>query len=189
MADVEQFSFKKFVKGFDPLNGTLWAKTAAYSIRLLIVVAVAAAGWGWWEGRKSKPADINLNDSVIELTDQNGAHHKLVIKNKQMEFDGKLVRAKDIPGLRPYGIELHPKLATGITSAGHPAAGVALEVAHFYNFNLDLLAMVPFIGAGVSYDLHFNGPIKIDNTSVGIGIGEDLESKTPSAILYMGIEF
>ncbi len=188
----EKFSVRKFISGFGLFDLVSWAKALVYTFRTIIILGIVVGlifGVGYFRGRKNAPVHVDINDTKLVLVDPNGENHELIIKNGVMSFDGRAVKIGDIPSLRPFGIELHPKLAAGITSAGNPAAGLALEVAHAYNLNLDLLAMIPFIGVGISYDIHFDKVIKVDNTSIGLGLGRDLEAGENAAILYMAIEF
>ena len=130
-----------------------------------------------------------MADTLIISQDPEGNTHELKIESGTMTFDGRPVKVGDIPSLKPYGIELHPKAIVGITSSGTPTAGVGLELAHLYRFNLDLLPLYKFLGIGLSYDLRLDGPIKIDNTSIGLGIGRDFNADENAVILYMGLEF
>jgi hypothetical protein len=171
------------------LDPQTWGKTIGHTLRVAIVVGLIALGWGYYKGYRNRPVHVDMRDAHIVLSDANKQQHTLDVKNGVMKFDGKIVSNREIPTLRAFGLEMHPKLAAGITSAGSEAVGVALEVAHAYNLNLDLLAMVPFIGAGISYDLHLNGPIKIDNTSIGIGVGRDLKAGENAAIVYISLDF
>lgn len=190
--DDEEFSTRKFLKGLNPFNPVAWAKTFIHLVRFLIITGVVVGlflGIGYWHGKKSAPVQVDMADTLIILEDPEGKQHKLRIKDGVMTFDDRVVKVGDIPSLKPYGIQLHPKLAAGITSAGNPAAGIALELAHAYRFNLDLLAMIPFIGVGISYDIRLDNVIKIDNTSLGIGIGRDFRDNENSIIAYMAIAF
>lgn len=189
MAEGEKFDPLKFMKGMDFLSPVLWAKTASHTLRVAIIVGLITLGYGYYKGRQNRPINVNTEDAVIKVVNGDGKTHEIRFRNHQMYFDEKLVKTKDIPSLKPFGIEVRPKLAAGVTTAGNPAVGLALEVAHAYNFNLDLLAMMPFIGAGISYDIHLEKPFRIDNTSVGIGVGRDLEVNENAAIIYMAIEF
>ncbi len=188
----ERFSIRKFLRGLDPLNPIVWIKTLVHLFRFVIITAIIFGlflGIGYWHGKRSAPVQVNMADTEIHLTDRDGKNHVLKIKDGQIKFDGKSVKVKDIPSLKPYGIELHPKAIAGITSSGTPTAGVGLEVAHFYRFNLDLLPLYKFLGIGLSYDLRLDGPIKIDNTSLGLGVGHDFNYDEKAAIIYMAIEF
>ena len=186
----ESFSFKKFVRGFNLLDPVPWSKSVALSFHTALIIGVVLLGYGYWRGYKNRPVQVNLKDgTVIELVNGSGKTHKLEAKKGKLYFDGKVVRTSDVQSLKPYGIELHPKLVAGITSSGSPAAGLGLEVAHFHRLNLDLLALYKFLGVGVSYDIKLEKPVVIDNTSVGIGIGRDFETNENAVIGYIGIEF
>ena len=186
----ESFSFKKFVRGFNLLDPVPWSKSIALSFHTAIIIVVVLLGYGYWRGYKNRPVQVDLKDgTVIELVNGAGKTHKLESKKGKLYFDGQLVRTKDVKNLKPYGVELHPKLIAGVTTSGNAAAGLGLEVAHFQKLNLDLLALYKFLGVGVSYDLQLEKPVVIDNTSVGIGIGRDFETNENAAIAYVGIEF
>ena len=188
----EKFSLSKFAKGLNPFNPVAWAKTLIYLFRFLIISGIVIGlifGIGYWKGRKNAPVLVDMADTKIIMVGHDNEEHTLQVKDGQMTFDGRPIKVGDIPSLKPYGIELHPKAIAGITSSGNPTAGLGLEFAHFYRFNADLLALYQFLGIGISYDLKLDGPVKIDNSSLGLGIGRDLESGGNAAILYFGLDF
>lgn len=188
----ETFSFKKFISGLDLFDAVGWAKSFIYTFKSLIIVGLVIGlilGVGYFHGRKNAPVQVDMADTKIIMVGHDNEKHILEIKDGQMKFDGRPVKVGDIPSLKPYGIELHPKAIAGITSSGNPTAGVGLEFAHFYRFNADLLALYQFLGIGISYDLRLDGPIKIDNSSLGLGIGKDFESGGNAVILYYGLNF
>lgn len=188
----EKFSLRKFISGLNPFNPIAWAKTIVYLVRFLIITGLVVGliyGVGYWKGKQNAPVQVDMADTLIILTDAEGKTHELRVKDGTMTFDDRTVNVGDIPSLKPYGIELHPKAIAGITSSGTPTAGVGLELAHLYRFNLDLLPLYKFLGIGLSYDLRLDGPIKIDNTSIGIGVGRDFNHNENAVVLYMGIEF
>lgn len=188
----ETFNLQKFVSGLSLTSQVGWAKTAALSFRMVIVAGLIAAGtfgYGYWRGLKNRPVQVDLHNAHIVLKNGDGKTHDLIIKDGQMIFDGRPVKVGDLPQLKPYGIGLKPKLAAGITTSGNPAVGLALEVARVWNWNLDILALYKFLGIGVSYDLHFEKPIFVDNTSIGLGIGRDFDTNATEAILYVTINF
>ncbi len=190
--DNEKFSLQKFLRGLDPFNPVAWAKTVIYLLRFLIITAIVTGvifGIGYWKGKRNAPVQVDMADTLIILEDPEGKRHELRIKDGTMTFDDRTVKVGDIPSLKPYGIELRPKAIAGIVSTGKPTAGVGLEFAHFYRFNTELLALYQFLGIGISYDLRLDGPIKIDNSSLGIGIGRDFEENESAVVIYYGIEF
>lgn len=190
--DEEKFSTRKFVRGLSPFNVVSWAKSTVHFIRFLIFTGIIVGlifGVGYWKGKLNAPVQVDMADTLIILEDAEGKRHELKIKDGTMTFDKRVVKVGDIPSLKPYGIELHPKAIAGIVSTGKPTAGVGLEFAHFYRFNTELLALYQFLGIGVSYDLRLDGPIKIDNSSLGIGIGRDFEENENAVVIYYGIEF
>ncbi len=82
---------------------------------------------------------------------------------------------------------LKPKLFLGTAGFGFGA-----KVAQFYNLNLDTFVMLPdLLGVGVSYQIHLDKVIKINNLSVGVGIGKHLGSskKDTSIVGYLGWDF
>lgn len=191
-ADIERFSFRKFIQGFNVFDLVSWAKSFVYLFRFFIILGLVVGiifGVGYFKGRKNAPVKVDMADTKIILIDPDGDNHELVIKNGAMKFDGRPVEVGDIPSLKPYGIELRPKAVAGITSAGNPTAGAALEFAHFYRFNAEILALYQFLGIGISYDLHLDGPIKIDNSSLGLGIGRDFDENDTAVLLYYTIKF
>ena len=194
MADAEQekFSVRKLVQGLNPLDPVGWAKASVLTLKSLILVGLvllALYGYGYWKGYRNRPVQVDMKDAVIHLKNGEGKTHELKAKDGRLYFDGQPVKTSNIKNQSPVGIELHPKAVTGVTSSGNVAAGVGLEVAHAYRFNLDLLALYKFLGAGVSYDIRLEKPVVVDNTSICIGVGRDLETDENAAILYVGIEF
>lgn len=188
----ESFSLRKFISGFDLFNLVSWAKALVYTFRALIIIGIVIGlifGVGYWKGKRNAPVKVDMADTLIILKGADGERHELKIKDGTMTFDDRVVKVGDIPSLKPYGIELHPKAIAGIVSTGKPTAGVGLEFAHFYRFNAELLALYQFLGVGVSYDLRLDGPIRIDNSSLGIGIGRDFEENESAVVIYYGIAF
>jgi len=188
----EKFSFKKLLAGLNPLDAVGWAKatvTTFKSVILIGLVALLVFGIGYLRGYKNRPIQVDMKDTTIHLLNGDGKQHELKIKDGSLYFDGSIVTAGNVKKLRPYGVHLHPKLAGGITTSGSPAAGLALEVAYAWNFNLDLLALYKFLGIGISYDIKLNKPIVIDNSSIGIGIGKDFNTGENAAIIYYAINF
>ncbi len=188
----ERFSIRKFIHGLDPLNPIVWVKTLVHLFRFLIITGIIVGlifGVGYWRGKRNAPVQVDMADTLIILEDAKGERHELKIESGTMTFDGRTVEVGDIPSLKPYGIELHPKAIAGITSTGQATGGLGLEFAHFYRFNAELLALHKFLGIGLSYDLKLDSVIKIDNTSVGIGVGRDTELSESAVVIYMGIEF
>ena len=179
LPEKESFDVRKFVRGLNPFDLIAWAKTFIFTFRIAIVAALVVGviyGVGYFKGGRNTPVTIDLKEDVeMSLVDKDGKSHKLEVRNRQLYFDGNIQRTKDIPSLKPYGIELVPKLGTGITSKGEFTGGLALEVGHFYDFNLDLILFHLFQGIGLSYDLKYDGFLKIRNTSIGIGLGRDSE--------------
>ena len=187
----EAFDAKKFVRGLNPFSLVGWAKKFAYTFRVAIIaglVFLGLFGYGYWKGYKNRPVQVNMADARIIIDSADG-QHELIIKDGKMTFDGKPIAVKNIEALKPYGIELRPKVVAGVTSSGSPAAGLGLEVAHAYKFNLDLLALYKFLGIGVSYDLHLEKPFKIDSSSIGLGVGRDFTADENAVILYYSIQF
>ena len=194
MAEGEKFNFKKFIRGLNLMDPIGWAKSLSHSFRVAIIlglIALGVFGYGYWKGYKTRPVNVDIGkQTVINLKDGEGKVHKLESKNGLLYFDGKLVRAGDIPKLKPYGVELHPKLVAGVTSSGNPAAGLGLEVAHFYRANLDVLALYKFLGIGISYDITLEKPFIIDNSAIGLGVGRDFSEGGGNAVLlYYTLEF
>ena len=190
--DNEKFNTQKFLSGLNPFNLVAWAKWVVFTFRALIITALVFGvifGVGYWKGKRNAPVQVDMADTLIILQGDDGEQHELRIKDGTMTFDNRTVKVGDIPSLKPYGIELHPKAIAGIVSTGKPTAGVGLEFAHFYRFNAELLALYQFLGIGVSYDLKLEGPIKIDNSSLGLGVGRDFEENESAVVIYYGIEF
>jgi hypothetical protein len=184
----ENFDTKKFLRGFDPLDFTAWAKALSHGMRVSVLVLLLLVGYSYYKGRQHVPVTVDLDNFTIQVVDKTGAKHTLVIDNHQLSFDGKKVNTQNVKELKPYGIMLRPKALVGITSSGHPAAGVALEIAHAYHVNLDAILAIPFIGAGLSYDLDIS-QLHIHNSAIGLAAGADLEDQKPALMAYFTVRF
>ena len=192
MSNEEKFDVKKFARGLNPFDPLLWVKGFVHTFRALLIVGIVIGmifGVGYLRGYKNRPVQVDMADTTITLLDPEGKEHILEIQDGIMKFDGRNVSVADVPSLKPYGVELRPKVAAGITTSGTATAGGALEVGHLYNFNLDLLALYQFLGIGVSYDIRVDKPIKVDGSSIGLGIGRDFSTNENAAVVYYAIEF
>jgi len=169
------------------MDGESWWHTLSHTVRVAVIVGLLALGYGYYKGYKGRPIHVDAADAKFDLVNGDGKHHLLQIKHGAMTFDGKAVSTKDVPKLSFYGIELKPKMIGGITSSGNPAAGLGLEFAHLGPLNADLLATFPFVGVGVSYDIHID-KLHIDNSEVGIGVGRDLEAQENAIMIYFGVD-
>ena len=191
MAD-ERFNLRKFLRGLNLLEPVGWAKATVLTVRLVLMISVVALivfGYGYLKGYRNRPVQVDMTNATVMLKNGEGKTHELKAKDGKLYFDGQPVKTKNVKNQAPIGIELHPKAVTGVTSSGNVAAGVGLEVAHIHRFNLDLLALYRFLGAGLSYDIRLEKPVVIDNASIGIGVGRDFESGENAALLYLGLEF
>ena len=185
----ESFDLKKLGEGFNLVDPVGWAKTLSHLVRTLIILGIILGiifGVGYWKGRKNAPVHVNSNNFIAHVTNGDNKEHTIEVRDGQLLFDGKLVKAGDVPALKPYGIMLKPKLFLGTSGLGAGA-----KVAQFYNINLDIFAMMPdLIGAGVSYQIHLDKGIKINNLSIGVGMGKHMGGNGDTAIVgYAGWDF
>jgi len=192
----EKFDGKKFLRGLNPFDLIGWVKAFVVTFRVAIIIGLVflgVFGFGFIKGRYNAPVAVDVEDSIIYVRSKDtGEEHRIEFKNKEMFFDGEKVNVRDVPSLRPYGIELKPKAVIGVTTTGRVAGGAALEVAHFFNFNLDVLALYQFLGVGVSYDINYKGIVRISNSSIGIGVGKDFSNRdngAVAAIIYWSTAF
>jgi len=195
----EDFDSKKFTSRFFGLFDVVgWAKWINQFIKTLLVLVLITGiifGVGYWKGKGSKPVFTDSKDFTMELVCKDtGKKHLLVVKNGKYYFDGKVVTAKDLPALKPYGIELHPKLFAGVGSKG-PAVGAGFEFAHFYKLNADVFLMSDkAIYLGVSYDLRMDATKAamnwFENSAIGLAVGKGLDNPEDTRImLYWTIRF
>lgn len=186
----ESFSFRKFVRAFNVLDPIQWAKSISVMFRTLIVTGIILGiifGMGYWKGRSNSPVKVRADDFIAYVQNGGGEEHKIEVLRGQLFFDDKIVRAKDVPSLKPYGIMLKPKLFIGTKGFG-----LGAKIAQFYNLNLDVFYMIPdLIGVGVSYQIHLDKGIRINNLSAGVGIGKHLGGNVndTSIVLYLGWDF
>jgi hypothetical protein len=169
-------------------------KLLTFAVKFLIISTIIGAivfGIGYWKGHNSKPVFVDMKDFRAEVTcKQTGLKHEIGVKNYRFYFDGKTITEGDIPKLKPYGIELHPKLFAGLGTNG-PAIGAGFELAHFYKLNLDAFLMSDKAAyVGISYDLSMdsNKLNWFENSSVGLAAGRGLAGDT-RVMIYWSIKF
>ena len=176
----EQFSWKKFRGGF-------------WNILIYGVIIALIFGAGYITGFGKSPVDVGYKDFTAIVTEKDGTHHTIAVKNHILYFDGKVVHQSDIPQLRPYGIEFKPKVffgvgaSTGITD-GSGEIGIGAQIAHFYKLNLDVFGTQKAIYAGLSYDLSFKQDI-LSNSSIGIAVGKTWDMQDTRFLVYWAIRF
>ncbi len=160
-------------------------------IKALIAIAIVVAitfGVGYWKGKATKPIMVDLKDFVAKVTCKyTGKEHIISVKGNRMYFDEKAVTAGDIPKLKPYGIEFHPKLF-GFASLDGVGVGLGAQVAHFYDVNADaFLASDVSANVGLSYQLKTKG---FENTSIGVSVGKKFKDNFDTTVkVYCGIKF
>jgi hypothetical protein len=161
----------------------------------IIIVAGIVFGIGFWRGKQTKPVWVDMKDFQAQVTCKyTGQVHDLSVRNYRMYFDNKAVTEGDIPNLKPYGIELHPKLFAGLGTKG-PAMGAGFEVAHFYKLNLDVFLMSDKAAyVGISYDLKMDNTKAsvnwFENSSIGLALGKGLSDVNETRImLYWSLKF
>ena len=167
-------------------------------VKTLITLAIVAGiifGIGFWRGKQTKPVWVDMKDFQAQVKCKyTGQTHDLSVRNYKMYFDDKAVTEGDIPALKPYGIELHPKLFAGLGTKG-AAMGAGFEVAHFYKLNLDVFMMTDKAAyVGISYDLKVDGAKAsinwFENSSIGIALGKGLSNVEETRImLYWSLKF
>jgi len=194
----EDFDLKKFMgEGFglfDPIQWCKWLNGVFKTLLITAIIVGIVFGIGYWKGKKSKPIMVDMENfkAKVMCKYEPGKQHDISVKDYKMYFDDKPITEGDIPKLKPYGIELHPKLFAGYGTKG-PAIGAGFELAHFYKLNLDAFAMSDkALYAGVSYDLSMdeNKTTWFDNSSVGIAVGKGFESVDDTRIMaYWSMKF
>lgn len=201
----EDVNGRKFFNGMlNVLNPVQWLKTITmfFNLRILLIVAIIC-GVMWFKGYQHKPVMVNCKDFVVETVVTAGLNRgdTLRIKSSRghmyyqfIHKDGTkskewVVRQKDIPMLKPYGIELKPKFFAGFGTDG-PAAGVGVELAHFWKLNLDAFFMSDLaLYLGISYDLESSNRF-LSNSAVGLAIGKSIKNVDKTNImLYWSIKF
>lgn len=185
----EYFNVKKFLAGINIFNPLMWVKTLVYSFRQLIIIAVIIGlifGMGRWSGKKDKPVILGYKDFTAYIDNGSGREHKLEVKGGRLYFDNKVVKVRDVPGLRPYGIRIRPKLFAGLGFDGGEV-GLGAEVAHLYKLNLDIFGTNKAFYAGVSYDIDIEGWVQ--NSSTGIALGKSWDMLDTRALWYWSWKF
>lgn len=196
---------RKFTHGMlNFWNPVMWLKDihSVLNIRKLILFGIILL-FVYFKGQGSQPVLVNTNDFVSEFTIEEGInkgdtlrleanrgrlYYQLVTKDG---WEGRrhVVRRKDIPNLKPYGISLKPKFFAGYGTEGG-AVGGGFELAHFWRFNLDAFLMSDKVFyVGVSYDLEMKHQF-LENSALGIALGKSLENVEGSHIIvYWTIKF
>ena len=163
---------------------------------VLVLIAGLLVGYGYWKGKQTKPVYVDMKDfqAKVTCTYDKTKEHLVGVKNYKFYFDDKYITAADIPKLKPYGIELHPKLFAGLGTKG-PAVGAGFEFAYFYKLNADVFLMSDKAAyVGISYDLKIDdAKVKMnwfENSSIGLAVGKGLENIDETRIiLYWSVKF
>lgn len=143
---------------------------------------------GLWKGKQTKPVMVDMKDFQAQVTCKyTGEKHDLAVRNYRMYFDDKAITEGDIPKLKPFGIELHPKLFAGLGSKGM-GIGAGFEFAHFYKLNADVFLMSDKAAyIGISYDLKMDNTKSamnwFENSAVGIALGKGMDNPEDTRIM------
>jgi len=187
----ERFELKKFGKGFNILNPIWWSKALSDFFKVLIICGIVFGlifGYGYWKGMKRKPIILGGYKDFIAYLERDGEQHKLEVRDGHVYLDNKIVRASDVPQLKPYGIKIRPKFFAGVSSAGEGEVGLGAELAHYFKFNLDVFGTQKAAYLGVSYDLELADWVR--NSSTGIAIGKAWSNSEDTRILwYWSLKF
>jgi len=181
----EPWSSKKFWSGFNIVNPVWWSKTFNEVYRFLIVagiIAIILVSFGYWQGMKRKPIILGGYKDFIAYLERNGEQHKLEVRDGHVFLDNQIVRASDVPQLKPYGIKIRPKLFAGISSIGNGEVGLGMELAHYFRWNLDVFGTQKAIYAGISYDVELADWMR--NSSAGISFGKAWEDPNDNRFLF-----
>lgn len=180
----EKWETKKFFSGFNILNPVWWAKTLNEFFRIVIILSIIVGiifASGYWQGMKRKPVKLGYKD-FIAYVEKDGETHKIEVKNNTLRFDDKIVRAQDIPELKPYGIKIRPKLFAGISNSADAEVGIGAEVFHYFKWNLDVFGTQKGAYIGVSHEVELAEWIQ--NSSVGVAMGKAWDNPNDNRFLF-----
>jgi len=188
----DYFNLEKFIRGLNIFSGRFWGKFLYNQIHNLIMILFLllifflGTAIGWFGGVKNKDIEIGCNDTPkIEFRiDGDDRIHTFQIKDHKLYIDGVAKKVKDIPELKPYGIDIKPKLFVGYSKKED--MGVGTEIAHLWNFSFDMFGTRYGLFAGVSYDLDVKF---LRNTNIGIAIGKDWDFENTLGMIYFSIRF
>lgn len=185
----ERFSIKKLVKGFNIFSPIWLAKALSDTFKVVFVCLLIFGltfGIGYFKGQQQKPVLLGYRDFRAYVIDDSGKKHKIQVKNNILYFNKAMVRVKDIPKLRQFGIGIKPKVFFGLANRD-VEIGIGATVAWYKKVNLDIFgSSSKSIYAGLSYDINFKDYIK--NSSIGIAVGSkitDLLENKQKNIRYM----
>lgn len=178
----EPFDIKKFLHGaFSLTDQELWGKiTNIANIRVILVILVGLAlfyGVAFWQGKKSKPVTIDCPKmegfkATVPCPYSQGDKHDIEIVNGHMTFDGTVIKEKNLPALKPYGIQFKPFVFAGVGTGNGQSSnelGAGASAAKFYRVDLNgYLTDKGFYG-GIGYRV-------TDNCYVVGGYGKDYKN-------------
>lgn len=197
---VKKFDPEKFKKGFSLLDPEGWGKRLVqeadlktWTIRCLIGLVIFGiyTGYIYWKGKSTNPITIDckqLEDKTFKLEAPARGIYSLEFKNGQMFYNGKPVKAGQVPELKPYGASFQPILLAAYGIHGK-SIGLGAELLYFYNVNLDVYAATDkSANIGLSYDLkQFSNWLQ--NSSLGFSYGKILDTGETTYKTYFKLKF
>jgi len=193
----EPFSIDKFKDGmFSLINKVQWSKdiTSIINVRKLIiylVIVIGFAGYWYWQGKKTKPIQINcpaLEGFHADVIGKSRDKHSIDIKGGQMLFDEKPVVNGQLAGVKPYGLSFQPELISSYGKFGK-SIGLGAEIIYFYDLNLDVFGSTDkTANIGISYDLkQFSS--WLNNSSLGVSYGKKIGTGETDYKAYFKLKF
>ncbi|MFX0084310.1 MAG: hypothetical protein ACFFAU_01450 [Candidatus Hodarchaeota archaeon] len=176
---------KKYLSGLNVLSPAWWGKTSNMVLRLFIVAAIVFGitfASGYWQGMKRKPVVLGGYKDFIAYLERGGVEHKLEVRDGHIYLDEKIVRASDVPQLKPYGIKIRPKIFAGVSTAVDAEVGLGAEIAHYFKWNFDVFGTQKAAYFGVSYDLELADWMR--NSSVGAAFGKAWRDTNDSRFIF-----
>lgn len=192
----ERFSIKKLAKGFNIFSPIWLAKALSDTFKVVFVCLLIFGltfGIGYFKGQQQKPVLLGYRDFRAYVIDDSGKKHKIQVKNNILYFNKAMVRVKDVPGLKEFGINIRPKMFFGVGSEGIEP-GIGIQTAYYRKFSLDLFGTIKkAVYIGISREIEYKNIIQ--NSSVGIAIGTKISKlleenkKDIRFLLYYSIKF
>jgi len=192
----ERFDKKKFIRGMFGFDLVGWAKDiySLFNVRKLIMYGILISlfyGYGWYKGRMGKPVTFDFQYEKEFYIKLDGHYLHKPKNSKQLEIldkEGhkiKDITVSDIPELqrklKPYGFQLKPIGVLGICSTKEFEGGAGISFLKYWAWRLETFLTNKGIYIGTSYKLD---KIKLENSSIGVGIGKGFKEGDNRILFY-----
>lgn len=170
----EPWNNKKFFGGFNIIHLAWWGKTFNTVFRIFVVVAIIFGivyGIGYWQGWKRKPVVVGTEDFVAYVTDKYGVKHEIKCKNHRLYLDDQRINVGNVKALKPFGIDIKPRIFFGVGSSMSAEVGLGAEIAHYFQWNISVFGTQKGAYVGLGYDLNLSNEF-LSNSTIGLAVGK-----------------